>query len=191
VRITTGLHVYWDQVLVDASGADAPVRRTALALARADLNERGFSAATRRAGHTALDFDYARVSMSSPWKSMPGRYTRTGDVRPLLAEADDRFVVCRPGDEIALSFDASSAAAPPAGWTRTFLLHVDGFSKEMNFHSASPDVVAPLPFHGMRSYPYTAEVHPPQDPAYVERYNTREVARSLPRLETIAQEQAR
>jgi len=58
-------------------------------------------------------YDYARVSARSPWKAFPGRYTRTGDVRELLAAVDDVFVVSRPGDEIALSFDA--AALPPPG----------------------------------------------------------------------------
>ena len=76
------------------------------------------------------------------------------------------FVVSRPGDEIALSFDA--AALPPlaAGWTRTFLLYADGFSKEMDINSASPDTVAPLPFHGMTRYPYGPEERHPHTPAY-------------------------
>jgi len=39
---------------------------------------------------------------------MPGRYTREGDVRELVREEDDRFVISRPGDEIALSFDQAA-----------------------------------------------------------------------------------
>ena len=34
------------------------------------------------------------------------------------------------------------------GWTRTFLLYSDGFSKEMDINSAVP-ISIPLPFHGM------------------------------------------
>jgi hypothetical protein len=95
------------------------------------------------------------------------------------------FVVSRTGDEISLSFDASALPAPPPGWTHTFLLYADGFSKEMNIHSASPDHLAPLPFHGMKSYPPAspAEHHlTPDRRDYVERYNTRVVARALPNL---------
>ena len=73
--------------------------------------ERGFSAEASPGRREPLVFDYARVSWLSPWKTMPGRYTREGDVRPLLAAADDAFVVSKPGDELALSFDAS--ALPP------------------------------------------------------------------------------
>ncbi len=126
---------------------------------RADLRERGFSAVATDG--EPLAFDYARVSWLSPWKTMPGRYTREGDVRPLLAAADDAFVVSKPGDEVAVSFDASALPPVGAGRARTFLLHGDGFSKEMDINSASPDVVLPLPYHGMRAYPYAdAEVPP-------------------------------
>ena len=78
---------------------------------------------------------------------MPGHYTAEGDVRVPLSSVDDRFVVMRPGDEVALAFDARALAAIPSGWTRTFLLYGDGFSKEMDLNSASPDRVDPLPFH--------------------------------------------
>ena len=45
------------------------------------------------------------MSADSPWKVLPGRYPRLGDVRELLRATDDFFVVSRPGDEIALSFE--------------------------------------------------------------------------------------
>jgi hypothetical protein len=110
---------------------------------------------------------------------MTGRYTREGDVRELLVKSDDMFVIARPGDEISLSFDASKFPPLPNGWTRTFLLYSDGFSKEMDINSASPDQVSPLPFHGMSKYPYSSpESYPltPEHRAYLERYNTRVVS---------------
>jgi hypothetical protein len=113
---------------------------------------------------------------------MPGDYTREGDVRALLARADDMFVVSRPGDEISLSFDASALPTLPTGWTRTFLLYADGFSKEMDINSASPDELAPLPFHGMKQYPSSRRWTEAYR-AYVERYNTRIVRRAVPAIE--------
>jgi hypothetical protein len=51
----------------------------------------------------------------------------------------------------------------------------------MDLHSATPDVLGPLPFHGMSRYPYTApEAYPmtAERAALIERYNTR-VVRSV------------
>ena len=66
------------------------------------------------------------------------------------------FVIARPGDEIAVAFNRDSLPALAPGQARTFLLFADGFSKEMDINSASPDRVEPLPFHGMSAYPYGA-----------------------------------
>ena len=183
VRIVTNMRVYWDRILVDAGGAaEFPARLTRLDPSAAELRWRGFSAEVTPDGREPFSYDYARVSLASPWKALPGSYTREGDVRELLRITDDMFVVSRAGDELSLSFDAAALPALPAGWTRTFLLYADGFSKEMNIHSASPDQVSPLPFHGMTRYPYAAPESYPLTPArrrYVERYNTRVVTRSV------------
>jgi tetratricopeptide (TPR) repeat protein len=185
VRIVTNMRIYWDQALVDDSGGDSPFVVERLEAADATLRERGFSAETSADGREPFSYDYARVALSSPWKAFTGRYTRLGDVRELLLKTDDMFVVSKPGDELALSFDAGRLRPLPEGWTRTFLLYADGFSKEMDINSASPHEVAPLPFHGMKRYPYAAPESYPADEAhldYVERYNTRVVASPLPRL---------
>jgi hypothetical protein len=159
------------------------VRR--LEAATADLRWRGFSAEVTPDGRAPFGYDYGRASSDSPWKVMPGRYTREGDVRELLRGTDDMFVVSRPGDEIALSFDAARLPKLPDGWKRTFLLYADGFSKEMDINSASPDAVLPLPFHGMKSYPPGANESYPRTARhrdYLKRYNTRVVTRMLPPL---------
>lgn len=187
VRIVTTMRIHWDQILVDDSDGGFPLELTRLDPVAARLRWRGFSAETSPDGREPFAYDYQRVARTSPWKLMTGRYTREGDVRPLLKGIDDMFVVSRPGDEIAVSFPA--LLPPPAGWTRTFLLYVDGFSKEMNLHSSSPDHVAPLPFHGMSGYPYTPpETYPTSAAhrAYLERYNTRVVSRQIPALEVDA-----
>jgi tetratricopeptide (TPR) repeat protein len=186
VRLVTNMRIYWDQIQVAAKDRE-PARLTRLEPLVADLRWRGFSAETSPDHREPWSYDYERVSFASPWKVMPGRYTREGDVRELLGRVDDMFVVSRPGDEIALSFDATRLPPLPAGARRTFLLYADGFSKEMDINSASPDRVAPLPFHGMKSYPYTAPDAYPMTPArraYIERYNTRVVTVTVPQLLT-------
>ena len=119
---------------------------------------------------------------------MPGRYTREGDVRELLLKADDMFVISLPGDEISLSFDARKLPPLRAGRTRTFLLYADGFSKEMDINSASPDQVSPLPFHGMTRYPYADPEKFPMTAArraYFDKYNTRLVTAEVPSIDSV------
>src|SRR5262249_20184112 len=134
VRLVTNMRIYWDQILVDTSDNNLPIQMTPVGLLTADLHWRGFSAETSPDGREPFGYDYGRVSLTSPWKTFTGRYTREGDVRELLRRADDMFVISRPGDEIALSFDATKLPPLPSGWKRTFLLYADGFSKEMDIN---------------------------------------------------------
>jgi len=91
-------------------------------------------------------------------------------------------VVAASGDEIALSFDATGASVPRRGSARTYLLQAEGYSKEMDLHSVSPDNVGPLPFRAMRAYPPA-----PGDrrPAAADDARTRVIARPIPRLESL------
>jgi tetratricopeptide (TPR) repeat protein len=187
VRVATNMRIYWDRILVDTSGGQEPTRISRLDPDAANLRWRGFSAEVTPDGREPYGFDYARVTSGSSWKVMPGRYTREGDVRPLLRTADDMFVVSRPGDEIALSFNGAALPPLPAGWARTFLLYADGFSKEMDINSASPHDAGPLPFHAMTTYPYPASEHYPRNVRhrdYLARYNTRIVHSDLPPLDS-------
>jgi hypothetical protein len=176
LRIVTNMRIYWDQVRIGTKVDTAGFARTLMSPLSADLHERGFSAEVKPDGREPLTYDYHGVSTTSTWKTMVGRYTRAGDVRPLLARSDDMFVIAKPGDEMSLSFDAAAERPLRAGWTRTFLLVADGFSKEMDINSASPDHVEPLPFHAMSAYPYGAGEKYPDSAAYRQyraRYNTR------------------
>jgi tetratricopeptide (TPR) repeat protein len=182
VRIVTNMRILWDQILVARFDQPASIKMTRMDPANASLRWRGFSHEVTPDGREPYGYDYQSVSLKSPWKAMPGRYTREGDVRELLLQADDMFVISLPGDEISLSFDARNLPALPAKWTRTFLLYSDGFSKEMDINSAVPDRVLPLPFHGMSAYPYPArEAYPmtPNRQAYMDRYNTRVVTTEM------------
>ncbi len=187
VRIVTSMRIYWDQILVDTSEGAAPFELTKLDPVTANLRWRGYSREVTPDGREPFGYDYGIVDAVSPWKVFPGSYTREGDVRELLLKTDDVFVISRTGDEISLSFDAGRLPKLPAGWTRTFLLYSDGFSKEMDINSASPDQVMPLPFHDMTRYPYGApEAYPMTEArrAAFEKYNTRVVAWPVPAIET-------
>jgi hypothetical protein len=186
-RVVTTMRVYWDEVAVAAPAPEVALDPVALDPVRADLGERGFSAVATDG--EPLGFDYARVTGLSPWKTMAGRYTREGDVRPLLAAADDRFVVSKPGDEVALAFDATRLVSPRPGEARTFLLHGVGYSKEMDINSVSPDIVLPLPYEGMKAYPYAEADAPPaarEAAREAAAWNTRLVVRPIVPIELYA-----
>ena len=181
LRLRTNMPIHWDEVLI-AQSSDGDVQQNRIEMDRGALAWRGYSAEVSPDGREPFGYDNTRVVPDAPWKLMPGRYTREGDVKVLMTAVDDQFVVARPGDQIILSFPALPPL--PTGRTRTFLLHADGFSKEMDVNSASPDIAAPLPFHGMLDYPTDAARRRPSAAVrdYINRYNTRMVRRAVPLL---------
>ncbi|MBS1786340.1 MAG: VCBS repeat-containing protein [Acidobacteria bacterium] len=178
VRIVTSMRIYWDQILVDASDGSAPMNVTTLDPIAANLRWRGFPREYSPDGSKPLIYDYRQIEPFAPWKAHLGNYTRFGDVRELLQSADDMYVVTRNGDEIQLDFDARRLPPLPMGWKRTYLVFADGFGKDMDLNSARPETVGELPYHKMKSYPYSPDDAYPSDKRhqeYLKRYNTRTI----------------
>ena len=90
------------------------------------------------------------------------------------------YAIMAPGDEVTVTFDATSASALAPGWKRTFLLYTDGWIKDADLNTAFGNTVEPLPFHAIREYPYAPGESYPTDSAhrqYLREYNTRPVKR--------------
>ena len=181
LRIVTSLCVYWDEIFLSETAAPAQARQQRLALLSADLHFRGFSESRidplRKQPDTFL---YNHVETTSFWNPTPGLYTRYGDVRELTENVDDRLIIIGSGDELRLLFDASQLAPLPQGWTRDFLLKVDGWAKDRDPNTAFSETVEPLPFHSMSRYPYPSTEHFPNDEThrrYQHDYNTRPALR--------------
>ena len=180
VRIVTNMCVYWDAAFAADHVQDAAVAQAEPALAEATLRFRGFS---HNVVHPARlepeGFVYAQVRPTTSWNPTPGLYTKFGPVKELLTSIDDRYVILGAGDEVAFRFKAD-LPAPQPGWTRDYLLFVDGWAKENDANTAFGDTVEPLPFHSMTQYPYSAdEAYPdtPQNRAYRNIYNERQSLR--------------
>ena len=177
VRIRTNMQIYWDQAFLSGDAAGSPVKVTTLAPVAADLHFRGFSRMYRKGGrYGPYWFAYDDASKESPWRPIEGAFTRTGDVLPLLRNPDDMYVIMAPGDETTLQFDAASASALPPGWKRDFLLYTDGWVKDSDLNTAFGTTVGPLPFHGIKEYPYAPGESYPADAEhqrYLRVYNTR------------------
>jgi tetratricopeptide (TPR) repeat protein len=175
LRIVTNLWLGWDRIAWTDTPADGEVRLVGkLDPSAADLRYRGFSARLRRSPNGPHGVDYDRVTTSSPWLPFPGHYTRYGDVRALLRDADDRSAILAPGDEIAVTFDASGLPPVPAGWRRTVFLQSHGWDKDADRNTWEAQRMEPLPFREMKRYgdpfPDTPELR-----RYVEEWLTREI----------------
>ncbi|MFL5639257.1 MAG: FG-GAP-like repeat-containing protein [Gemmatimonadaceae bacterium] len=184
VRIRTNMQIYWDEAFV-ARDLSAKARVTTLPLLSADLHFRGFSRMYRKGGrYGPYWFAYDDASKESPWRPIEGAFTRFGDVLPLLRSPDDMYMIMGPGDEATIQFDASSAKSLLPGWKRDFLLYTDGWIKDSDLNTAFGTTVTPLPFHGVKSYPFTpGETYPTdaQHLRYREQYNTRVARRASSR----------
>ncbi len=187
LRIVTTRWLHWDRVAwsteLGGVDGDAVVVQARLDAASADLSYRGFSAPTRPAPNGPHLFDYQRTGTESPWLPFPGRYTRFGDVRELLAEVDDRQVVIGPGDEIQVLFDARDLPPPAPGHVRTVFLESFGWDKDADRNTWEADSNLPLPFQAMSGYPFApGEAYPrtPELDAYLEQWLTRVVGPETP-----------
>lgn len=187
LRIVTTRWLHWDRVAwsTDLGGADGDdvVIQARLDAASAELSYRGFSAPTRPAPNGPHLFDYQRTGPESPWLPFPGRYTRFGDVRELLALVDDRQVVIGPGDEIRVLFDARDLPPPAPGRARTVFLESFGWDKDADRNTWKADSNLPLPFQAMSGYPFApGEAYPrtPELDAYRAEWLTRVVGPATP-----------
>jgi Tfp pilus assembly protein PilF len=176
LRIRTNMEIFWDQIFAAVDVTDARLRRRVLRPAVAELRPLGYPREYSPDGADPTLYDYQRLDAGLPFKNLTGNFTRFGDVRALLREVDDRFVIIGRGEEIALEFDASSLPELPPGWSRTLVLHSDGYTKDMDLYTAFPETVDPLPYHGMDGYPpRRPRPASPGFERYLKEWNTRRI----------------
>jgi hypothetical protein len=150
LRLRTNLEVYWD-ALRYATIVETPVRPQSVPMMGAELRYRGFSQTTSPRGESPETPQYGALANRAPrWRDLEGYYTRFGDVRPLLAGVDDRYVIMNAGDEMRLRFQA--LAAPRPGWSRDFVLVGDGWEKDGDYNTGYSTTVTPLPTHARSEY---------------------------------------
>ena len=153
LRIRSNMEIFWDQIFIGENVAGRKLRPHIMKPVVAELRHLGYPREFSPDGADPTLYDYQRVDQGIAFKNMTGSFTRFGDVRALLEQVDDRFVVMARGEEVALEFDATALPGLPAGWARTLVLHSDGYCKDMDLYTAFPNTVEPFPFHAMQNYP--------------------------------------
>ena len=188
LRLRTNLEIYWDWLAWAARADGARVRTRRVGSRTAALRGRGFSKIShpdRRSPDVPLYS--AAVNTAARWWDLRGYHTRFGDVRPLLAEVDDRYVIMNAGDELVLRFP--DPGPPPDGWVRDFVLMGDGWVKDGDYNTAFSETVLPLPSHAWSSYetpPGRLEEDPVyrRNPADWQEYHTRYVSPEISGMHT-------
>ena len=180
LRLRTNLEVYWDWVGHASQQTDAPQDTRRLAPTTATLDYRGYSQ-TDLVGPRGLEIPRYDIANVRPrWRDLVGYHTRFGDVRDLLRDIDDRYVIMNAGDEMRFRFTAPDA--PAEGWLRDFVLIGDGWVKDGDFNTTHSKTVGPLPAHDRPTYPVEASAVLEDDPVYQRHaedwvtYHTRYVA---------------
>jgi Tfp pilus assembly protein PilF len=180
VRIRTNLEIYWDCIEWAQGEPGANVKTQTLDPTLADLHYRGYSTIDRPdAGAPEVPNYYEILGTKQRWRDLIGYYTRYGDVRELLKQVDDRYVIVNSGDEMSLQF--AEQPAPPSGWLRDFIVVGDGWIKDGDFNSTFSKTVLPLPYHAKQEYvskprrledEYAYRKHPEDWDNYHTRYVT-------------------
>jgi hypothetical protein len=157
LRIRTNMQVFWDEVYL-APAEDATA--VTLDVKRADLAARGFMKEVLPDGRPPVAYDDSQTDplVATRWK---GKLTKLGDVTELLTKFDDRFVLCGPGDEVTVRFDATKLPELKPGWQRSFVLKSQGYCKDTSTTTTTGGSVGPLPFRGMPNYPNFGDAKPP------------------------------
>jgi Flp pilus assembly protein TadD len=182
VRIVTSMRIYWDRVRFAVLEEEPRMEVTTLPASSARLSFHGYPRPVSADGKVPFGYDYADAAQTAEWKDFQGAFTRYGAVDELLSDVDDRYVIARHGDQVAVAFDATALPPLQDGWVRDYLLFADGFGKDMDLNSGGPDRVEPLPFHAMSSYPPPAEESTLTDAErldWIRRWNTRHVRRPM------------
>jgi Tfp pilus assembly protein PilF len=149
-RLSTNLEIFWDRLGWAAGRPDIMVAPRRLAPASAELRYRGYSP-TEQADQSSPELPRYTVEGTMPrWRDLEGFYTRFGDVRELLLDVDDRYVIMNAGDELRLRFAEAAAAAP--GTVRDFVMITDGWEKDGDFNTTFSRTVLPLPTHARAQY---------------------------------------
>ncbi len=150
-RIRTNLEIYWDKIEWAVGRPDVAIDIQTLEPSVADLHYRGYSVLNAPPAGAPEVPDYDLLGGTARrWRDLVGYYTRYGDVKELLRNADDRYVIVNAGDEMSFRFPAPPAPAP--GWLRDFVVKGDGWIKDGDYNSGFSRTVQPLPHHGERDY---------------------------------------
>ncbi len=183
IRIVNNLKIYWDAIRIDQTPEQPDIQVREVPIANASLAFLGFPKELRLEPASDTVYSYTQRSPTGPYAHASGNYTRYGDVKALVSDSDDKFVVFSSGEGLKLDFDPSRLPGLSDGWVRDYFFYADGFEKDLDFYAADAFTVEPLPRHTDISYPYPVGKEYPLDDEHLKyelEYNTRTRSDRMP-----------
>jgi len=146
LRLRTNQEIYIDRLALLPVVADDRIRRLDLRPVVARLRQTGFP---KRLEHPQRRPEYVYAERAPFWDTryQAGRYTETGDCLELVERADNAVAVFGAGEEIHLEFEVPNTPVPD-GWSRTFVLDLNGWCKDMDMFTRTGETIEPMPTVG-------------------------------------------
>ncbi len=152
LRIAGSQQIYWDEAFISWDSDDAETVEQRLSLATAELRFRGVGRQLPRGADQPHWYQYESPVALPVWPPLDGPFTRYGEVKGQLFNADDRMVVMTVGDEIHVGFTLPPQPLP-AGWKRDYVMHNEGWDKDADLNTLKGTSSLPLPFEAQLAYP--------------------------------------
>lgn len=143
IRISTNLDLYWDAIKVVGSEPCPQAVRVEHPLLSSELFYAGFPARTN-SDQKYPEFDWSTRKPLWDTRYQHGYYTRFGDVTALVARRDSALAIFGTGEAVNVRF-GSVPSSLPKGWSRRFVLDIEGWCKDKDMFTQDGDTIAPLP----------------------------------------------
>jgi len=143
LRIRTNQEIYFDRIALAWAKPNDQVRRAELAMTDARLAQTGFAKRTTGPQRQPY-YDYNQRTPFWDCRYQKGFYTEVGPVKELIDRTDDAVAIFGQGEEIHVEFDAALPSLH-AGWTRRFVLELNGWCKDMDLFTKDGETIEPLP----------------------------------------------
>ncbi|MGA1632823.1 MAG: FG-GAP-like repeat-containing protein, partial [Phycisphaerales bacterium] len=164
LRLRSTSEVYLDRVQIAWFEPCPDAMRREMPLEEASVADTGFAYRPNLPQRRPY-YDYDRRVPLWDVQFQAGFYTAFGPCTELLEETDDAVAIFGAGEEVRLEF---ADRAPPlaSAWSRTWVLELDGWCKDMDPYTGLGATLEPLPLRdGFESTPRREELH--------RRFNTR------------------
>jgi hypothetical protein len=143
IRLRTTQEIYWDRLRLGKRSA-VVMTRTIVPARSAHVNACGFPKRTTHA-QARPAYHYAERAPFGDMRHQRGRYTSFGACAPLIATVDDACAIIGPGEEVRVQFDCDALEPVAEGFSRHWILVVDGWCKDMDLLTIDGETIEPLP----------------------------------------------